>query len=703
MMSVYLTMTPVLSHSQDLLNPLIVTATRTEEEEVPYTVEKISKELLRQQARRTLPEALQFTPGVLVQKTTHGHGSPFIRGFTGRQNLLLVDGVRMNNSIWRSGPVQYWNTVDALALDSLELVKSQGSVIYGSDAIGGTLNAMTKSSQFMAQEQGLLFAHGSAFYEYRSNGEGSHTGRLENSIGVGGKYGLHVGLTQRDFGDIRDSAVGRMRGTGYDESSFDLRFDALLSPGMTLTVASQYVDQNNISRWHRTLQNPGWKHDGHIAAAGSWVANDYDQERSLTYLRIEQDIAEQSSWLKKWTATLSYQTTADSEKQDRRTAPNAPYTSARYLQFQNAYVDTYGLDVTLESDVGLGELVYGLDYYHDDVESDTLRNSGAGLVNRPGARPIADDAHYDMLGVFANYQWSPADRWQLSAGTRFTYASAEWGAYRPPSAIADIAGDSSWTNFSSSLRASYKLQENWLAYISAAQSFRAPNLADLTGNSASMAGLDSHGSPDLEPEKFLTLEMGTRGQLGENVQLQAAVFHTFSTGGAISSYTTPAPSNNTFVVNGDDSSLYGVEAEMIWELDENWTARGFVAWQEGKNDISQRTPDTERWIPRMLPFTGSAALRYTAAENLWWVEARLTGAVTADRVHPQDQTNDNQRIPTNGTPSYLVPALYAGYRISENFDLNLGLENLTNEDYRIHGSGQNETGFNAIVGLRATW
>ncbi len=700
-MSLCLTLAPFLAQAQDLLNPLIVTATRTEEEdEVPYTVEKISKELLQQQARRTLPEALQFTPGVLVQKTAHGHGSPFIRGFTGRQNLLLVDGVRMNNSIWRSGPVQYWNTVDALALDSLELVKSQGSVIYGSDAIGGTLNAMTKSSQFMTQEQGQLFAHGSAFYEYRSNGEGSHTGRLENSIGVGGEYGLHVGLTQRDFGDIRDSAVGRMRGTGYDESSFDIRFDALLSPGMTLTLASQYVDQNNISRWHRTLQNPGWSHDGSIAAPGSWVANNYDQERSLTYLRLEQDIAEQSSWLKKWTATLSYQTTADSEMQDRRNSPTAAYTSSRFLRYQNAYVDTYGFDITLVSELGRGEMVYGLDFYHDDVNSDAQRNSGAGLVNHPSSRPVADDANYDLVGVFANYTWTPAERWELSAGSRFTYAESSWGAYRPPSAPADLSGEGSWTDFSSSLRASYELQENWLAYFSASQSFRAPNLADLTGSGTTSSGLSTAGSPDIEPEKFLTLELGTRGQILEKVQVQTALFHTFSTDGAISSY---AVGTDTFTVNGDDSSLYGVEAEMIWELDEHWTARGFVAWQEGKNNVQERTPDPERWIPRMLPFTGSAALRYTAADDLWWIEGRLTGAVTADRVHPQDQLNDNQRIPTNGTPSYLVPAIYAGYRISENFDVNLGLENLTDTDYRIHGSGQNETGFNAIVGLRATW
>ncbi len=125
--------TPLMA--QDFLNPLIVTATRTDDDNVPYAVDKISAETIRNEARRTLPEALQYTPGVLVQKTTQGHGSPYVRGFTGRQNLLLVDGVRLNNSVWRSGPVQYWNTVDPYSLESMELVKSQGSVMYGSSLI----------------------------------------------------------------------------------------------------------------------------------------------------------------------------------------------------------------------------------------------------------------------------------------------------------------------------------------------------------------------------------------------------------------------------------------------------------------------------------------------------------------------------------------------------------------------------------------
>ena len=214
-------------HAQDLLEPLYVTAGRSEQamSDVPYTANLIDSEWMEENERRTLPKALLYTPGVLVQQTTFGHGSPFIRGFTGRRNLLMVDGVRINNSTYRGGPIQYWNTIDSHSIDHMELVKSQGSVLYGSDAAGGTLNAFTKSSNFRDHVDGQSFATGKLGYEYRMNGKGSHVGRIESQTGVGGLYGLHLGMTLKDYGDISSNDIGRMTGTGYTEQDFDLRFD----------------------------------------------------------------------------------------------------------------------------------------------------------------------------------------------------------------------------------------------------------------------------------------------------------------------------------------------------------------------------------------------------------------------------------------------------------------------------------------------
>ena len=267
---ILLTAAPALA--QNLLDPLVVSATRTNRSasDTAYSTATIDADFIRETSRRTLPEALQYTPGVFVQKTAHGHGSPIIRGFTGRQNLLLVDGVRLNNSSWRSGAVQYWNTVDALSLDRLELIKNQGSVLYGSDAIGGTLNALTKSSDFKNRAEGQFYQAGSASYEFRANGQGSHIGRLETETGIGGKFGVMLGLSAKDFGDIEDSSVGRMRGTGYPEQDLDLRADWAVMPDSTLTFYHSQVNQDDVSRWHRTRNNPGWNHGNHVAEAGNW-------------------------------------------------------------------------------------------------------------------------------------------------------------------------------------------------------------------------------------------------------------------------------------------------------------------------------------------------------------------------------------------------------------------------------------------------
>src|SRR5690606_23229680 len=129
---------------------------------------------------------------------------------------------------------------------------------------------------------------------------------IETGFGVGGKYGIHLGLSAKDYGDIKDSAVGLMRNTGHPEEDLDLRLDMGLGEGVTLTLAHQYVNQDDIWRWHRTLSNPGWIHDDHVAVPGTFLSNIYDQERSLTYLRLAGENPENGARIKRWSGTLSF-------------------------------------------------------------------------------------------------------------------------------------------------------------------------------------------------------------------------------------------------------------------------------------------------------------------------------------------------------------------------------------------------------------
>ena len=364
---------PITLSAQTVLEETVVTASRLSEsaQETPQLTEVITNEDFVEQGFRTVPEAFALTPGVSVQKTTHGQGSPFIRGFTGRQNLFLVDGIRLNNSTFRSGPVQYANTIDAFSLDRLELVKSQGSVLYGSDALGGTVNALSVSSGYL-DETGF-FQKGKAFYRYDTNSL-SQIGRLEQSIGVGGKWGLTLGGTFKDFGDVRSDFYGRMRGTGYQEQNLDAKLEWSLADNLQLTLAHQQLNQDNISRWHSTLNNPG----GFAGLApGTFNARDLDQERSLTYLKIEHEPI--SGPIDRYTATLSYQTSQDSEFQDR---------SPTDIRNQNIDTQSYGLSFVAESEFISTQFVYGLDYYQDDIDSTGSRTGRDPRSNRP----VADDS-----------------------------------------------------------------------------------------------------------------------------------------------------------------------------------------------------------------------------------------------------------------------------------------------------------------------
>lgn len=689
--------------AQDFLDPLVVTAARVEQaaSAAPYTTAYLDARFLGDTARRTLPEALQFTPGVLVQKTAHGHGSPFIRGFTGRQNLLLVDGIRTNNSTYRSGPVQYWNSIDPLAIDHIELIMSHGSVLCGPDAAGGTVNVFGKSSRFRNEAAGQVFHGGAAFYEFRSNGQGSHIGRLETDTGVGGKFGILLGVSAKEFGDIEDSAVGRMKNTGYPEQSFDLRLDWALTPESSITFAHYYLNQDNISRWHRTLDNPGWVRDSHIAAPGLWSANSYDQNRSLTYLRYAGENPQALAAVRRWSATLSYQTTDESEFQNRLPASLA--TSSSVLRQSNIGVKTTGIDLNLESPVGPGALAYGIDFYHDEVDSSGYRSDLFG-GQRTESLPIADDSRYDLFGAYAQYLWHPVERLEITTGARYTHARARLGRFQDAVGLFQSDQSEHWNAAVGSLRGIYALNDCWDLYGGISQAFRAPNLDDLTGNLTARTATTALGSTDLDPEKFLTYEIGTR-RLTHNSSLNFAVFYTDVSDQIVPTFINPSLAT-AVATNAADGYIYGVELEGAWRYHPQWMVSGFAAWQDGRTEIPRfvGSADTARKSPpRLLPLTASVALRWTAPSGKFWIESRVLSADREGRIDPVDQAADSQRIPTGGTPGYLATSVMAGWQASARLHLTGGIENLTDQNYRIHGSGQNEPGLNGILRAKILW
>ena len=178
--------------------------------QVPYLVEKTSAKTISTYQPRTTPEALIGLNGVFVQKTNHGGGSPFVRGLTGNQVLMLVDGIRLNNSTFRYGPNQYLNTIDPFSIGHIEVAKGTGSVQYGSDALGGVIQVFSKEPEF---SKGKASWSGNVLGKWMSGGM-EKTGHADMNYS-GEKMAAQVGLTYRDFGDlIGGDTTGRQSPSG---------------------------------------------------------------------------------------------------------------------------------------------------------------------------------------------------------------------------------------------------------------------------------------------------------------------------------------------------------------------------------------------------------------------------------------------------------------------------------------------------------
>ena len=665
-----------LAAAADPLPEVVVTATRSENEtkKIPAIVKTLDKKKIEERQPRTFPEAMRELPGVAIQKTANGQGSPFIRGFTGFRTLMMVDGIRYNNSTFRDGPNQYWALLDPQAMERIEVIPSQGSVLYGSDAIGGTVNAISKSSGFGNEAAGSFFSHGQSSYRW-SSAEHSHIEHLEASIGEGQKWGLHVGGTMGQFGDVKPGQGPRMRNTGYDQWAFDIRLDVALNEHWLLTAAHQQSRQNDVWRTHSTTS--GVSFEG--TAIGTDRVRSFDQARSLSYVRLSgKDLG---GWIDNSRLTISMQT--QGEQQLR-------VTGAGVKSLNDVDLNTLGIDLQLESLTSIGRFVYGVDFYHDWVETDATDNPIQGAVG--------DDSTYDLLGIFLQDHIDVGSRFHVMLGGRFTHARADIGKYRNPVTLAQQAYSDEWQNFSGNLRLMYDLddQDRFQLFGGISQAFRSPNLSDLSRSDIALSGQTEVPSPGLSAETYLTYEIGLKAQT-ETITASMAYFYT-----QIENQIVRRPTGvgtQVAKANGGNGYMQGIEFSTNWQINPNWSVFGHVAWVEGESDQFIGLTNAMRREPlgKVSPLVGYGGVRWQATSKKVWTELVCLTYGEAARMNTSDQ-QDVQRIPPNGTPSFWLLTLRGGWQVNDHLILNAGVENMLNQNYRYHGSGSNEPGLGVNLG-----
>lgn len=649
---------PADSLYRETLTELVVTARRTPAPRfnTPEAIETLREKTIRRQQYRTSPEALQATPGVFVQKTNHGGGSPFLRGLTGNQTLLLIDGIRLSNATFRYGPNQYFNTLDVFDIERFEVLRGSGSVQYGSDALGGAIQAFSREAELYDKPQ----------WSSEALLRGATHG-MEQSVHAGLQYGgkraaFAGGLTYRDFGDpVGGDTTGRQTPGGYTEFDFDVKAKFALSTKSRLTIAHQNARQKQVPVFHKVqLEN--------------FALNEFDpQLRRLTYARLEQDL-QRGIW-----QTLSLTASLQQTEEGRRSRKNG----SSVLRYENDQVRSLGFIAQVANRFSSRwSANSGLETYHDLVNSsrtDTDENTGTASSKR-GLYP--DGAAMTSIAAFTLHQYD-LPRWHFTAGARWnsfiiTATDETIGkACIEPSALVGNAA------------VMRKIGAHSRVFASVNTAFRAPNIDDM-GTLGIVDFRFETPNYDLKPERSIQYQLGYKLQ---TARLQGEFYlYRNELRNLITRIKQDTQTMQGYPLyqkeNAERAYIQGIETAWTLDLARNLSAQGSLTYTYGQN-MTQREP-----VRRIPPLFGRLALDYTPGR--WSFGAEWLAAGKQDRLAKGD-TEDN-RIPEGGTPGWQLLNLYVGveWRL---LTIRLSALNLFNVDYRTHGSGVNGYGRVAFVTL----
>jgi outer membrane receptor protein involved in Fe transport len=352
----------------------VVTATRfpASIEKLPYQVDVLTQRSIDDAARGTVPDLVAGAPGVMLQKTTAGGGSVYLSGLLGNYCLLLVDGIRLNNSTLRSGPNQYLNTIGPGEVERIEIVQGAGSVLYGSDAVGGVVNVITRSPRWESSRAPAVILTGQT-----GGSDSRRLGSLELSQKLG-PFAAQVNLSGARYGNLRGGdSTGVQRPTGYAARGAMFKLAAAVGRSGLLTGTYQMYEQMDVPRYDSFLSS--------AYPSSKYLEYTYDpQKRSLASLRSRQSLP----FLGRPTmeATVSYHHQDEGRRYISVPKPGKPEIVVR----ERDRVNTLGLQFQGQWGPETGQtLVVGTETYQDQITSarqDTDKPTGR-VTKKQGSFP----------------------------------------------------------------------------------------------------------------------------------------------------------------------------------------------------------------------------------------------------------------------------------------------------------------------------
>ena len=653
----------------DTLDQVVITAQRFETNslDIPATLSVYSQEIHRDLNPRSMAEALMGVPGVWIQKTNHGGGSPFIRGLTGNQTLLLLDGIRLNNSTYRYGPNQYLNTVDPLTLGRVEVFRGSASVQYGSDALGGAVHILSESLEFTDSFKvgGRIYGKLMADDGFTERMEATSRGEVEISSN---QFALRLGGSLKDFGNLIVGGDSLQAFSSYQEQDYDAKALIQLSQTQQLTLMHQRVNQEDVGRFDQVFQR------------GREFFFFDPQRRTLSYINWK--IENSSPWIRQIQTRISYQTSLEERRQKR--------IGIDEVSREKDEVRTWGVSVELLSEPRpQWTILSGIEYYGDRINSkSSTENLQTGqIIEQRGLYP--NDARAFNYALFSLHTWR-VEKWKISGGLRLNGITLD----AEDEEFGDLAL-SPWA-LVGNLGLGYRLSLQHRLFASFNTGFRAPNINDISSFGSFDSGIEVPND-NLASERSLSWELGYKA-LTPRYRAQVALYHT-QLRDLIIRVPTTFRGSQTYQgepvfqkENVDKALIQGIEGQFDVFLPHGslYTYLTLTTGEDEEGNPLRRIP----------PLNGKLGITHQILKNKGSLRAEFLYAGKQDRLSGGDERD--HRIPEGGTPGWAIANIYGSYTLHP-FTFHLGLQNLTDELYRMHGSGVDGYGRSLWIQLAYAW
>lgn len=682
-----------------------------------YKVLSISPEEIELQNPQTVADLLGGNTEVFIQKSQLGGGSSMIRGFSTNRVLISVDGVRMNNAIFRSGNLQNVIALDANAIQSTEVLMGPGSLMYGSDAIGGVMSFYTLTPKFSTTDKMLVDGSLMARYSSANNEKTTHT-----HINLAGKkFSSLTSFTFSDFGDLkmgihgpdeylRNQYVIRENGedimvendeprkqvqTGYEQYNVMQKFRYTPNANWDFNYGFHYSTTSDVPRYDRLIRyrNENLRSAEWYYGPQTWMMNHLSIENKVDkgfYNNVKLNLAHQL-----FEESRHDRNFGSAERTDQAEKVNVYSANLDFLKFINSKSTLY----------------YGLETLFNKVNSTgEITNIEDGTKEEFSSR-YPDGSTWNSYAAYASYEFRPIEKVTIQGGLRYNHISSKSKFnsqfYDFPFTEANIETGALTGN----IGVNYHPTKNTTLHAVFSTAFRAPNIDDIGKIFESEPGSVVIPNPDLEHEYAYSGEIGIAQRIGNIAKIDVSAFYTDLKNALV---------RRDFTLNGQDSILYagemsqvqaiqnaakayayGVEANLEVYFTNQFMLRSSVNYQKGEEELDNGDTAPLRHI---APLLVRAGLQYQTKKFRTELYLNYNDEVSNADLAPSEQEKDYMyAIDREGkpySPSWYTLNLKGMYDINSNLSVSAGWENITNQRYRPYSSGIVAAGSNLILAVR---